>query len=87
MAVRQRRNGARFVVIVAAFVAASTFASAAVAAGAAVKPPPGAAKPIAGSGIGTTAALNNPKCTHDDAAVRRVRTASTRPSSAAARSA
>ena len=28
--------------------------------------PPGAAKPTAGSGIGTAAALDNPKCAHDD---------------------
>ena len=33
-----------------------------VPASAAVKPPPGAATPVAGSGIGTAAALNNPKC-------------------------
>ena len=29
--------------------------------------PPGAAKPNAGTGIGTAAALANPKCAHDDA--------------------
>ena len=33
----------------------------------AVQPPPGAGKPVAGTGIGTAAALANPKCAHDDA--------------------
>ena len=40
--------------------------SGATAAGAAVAPPSGAARPPAGSGIGTTAALQNPRCSHDD---------------------
>jgi hypothetical protein len=62
----RRRNRSRFVVIVATIVAATTFASAAVATAAAVPPPPGAAKPTPGSGIGTTAALDNPECQHDD---------------------
>jgi hypothetical protein len=39
---------------------------AASAAVATVKAPPGAGRPVAASGIGTSAALNNPKCTHDD---------------------
>jgi hypothetical protein len=38
----------------------------AIPAAAVVTRPPGAAKPTAGSGIGTAAALDNPRCVHDD---------------------
>jgi hypothetical protein len=44
-----------------------TLVATTVAASGAVTRPPGAAKPTAGSGIGTQAALDNPKCVHDKA--------------------
>src|SRR5213593_1947479 len=46
--------------------AACLAGSAAGGAHAAVAPPARAGKPPAGSGIGTTAALQNPRCAHDD---------------------
>ena len=57
------RNAGRVVALVAAFVTTLALVNTA----GAVQPPPGAAKPVAGSGIGTAAALANPKCAHDDA--------------------
>ena len=51
------------VVGAAALVAPVGTAGAAVAA---VKAPPGAGTPVAASGIGTSAALDNPKCQHDN---------------------
>ena len=49
-----------------AFVAALATVTALMGSALAVQPPPGAAKPTPGSGIGTTAALANPNCAHDD---------------------
>ncbi|MEX1008721.1 MAG: hypothetical protein WD271_12870 [Acidimicrobiia bacterium] len=46
--------------------AASLATALVIPAAAAVSAPPGAAKPNPGSGIGTAAALDNPKCTHDE---------------------
>src|SRR6476646_8211476 len=57
------RNTGRVVALIAALVTTMTLVH---TAGAAVPAPPGAAKPTPGSGIGTAAALNNPKCTHGD---------------------
>ncbi|MEX1008720.1 MAG: hypothetical protein WD271_12865 [Acidimicrobiia bacterium] len=48
---------------VAAMVAALTISAVATSA---VAPPPRTGKPTPGSGIGSAAALNNPKCRHDD---------------------
>jgi hypothetical protein len=59
-----RRSGAaRFVVVVAVVVAVGVHS---VQAGGAAKVPPGAAKPVAATGIGTKAALENPRCNTDD---------------------
>jgi hypothetical protein len=52
--------------ILAAAGALLALAALAVPASAATAPPPGAAKPTPGSGIGTQAALDNPRCVHDD---------------------
>ncbi len=52
---------------IAALVAALATTMALVNTAGAVQPPPGAGKPVAGTGIGTAAALANPKCAHDDA--------------------
>ena len=66
----RRRKRSRFVVIGAALtVVGAALVSplgAAGAAVAAVKAPPGAGTPVAASGIGTAAALDNPKCQHDN---------------------
>ncbi|MEX1008719.1 MAG: hypothetical protein WD271_12860 [Acidimicrobiia bacterium] len=45
---------------------AAVVAALTVSAFATVAPPPGAGKPTSGSGIGTSAALNNPRCHHDN---------------------
>ena len=60
----RRRVAARFAVAGVAIVA---LCGTAVLPAVAASLPPGAAKPTPGSGIGTAAALNNPKCAHDDA--------------------
>src|SRR5438094_805491 len=49
-----------------AFAAALATVTALVGSAGALQPPPGAAKPTPGSGIGTAAALNSPKCAHND---------------------
>ena len=68
----RRRKRSRFVVIGAALTVVGAAlvsplgaAGAAGAAVGAVKAPPGAGRPVAASGIGTSAALDNPKCQHD----------------------
>jgi hypothetical protein len=58
------RARTRFLVSVTALAVAGLAVTA--PASATVEPPPGAATPTPGSGIGTSAALNNPKCVHDD---------------------
>src|SRR6478609_2003488 len=68
MTTRRRKRsgfviGAALTVVAAALVTPLGAAGAAVAA---VKAPPGAGTPVAASGIGTSAALDNPKCKHDD---------------------
>ncbi len=60
----RRGLASRLVVSAAAIVALC--GAAVLPAAAAVDLPPGAAKPTPGSGIGTAAALNNPKCAHSD---------------------
>ncbi len=57
------KNAGRVVALVAVFVTTMALANVA----GAVQPPPGAGTPVPGSGIGTAAALANPKCAHDDA--------------------
>jgi len=59
----RKRVAARFAT---AGVAIAALCGAAVLPAAAASLPPGAAKPTPGSGIGTAAALDNPKCAHDD---------------------
>ena len=56
--------------VVLTLVAVSALAVSAGAGTTMVEPPPGAGKPTAGSGIGTAAALNNPRCVHDEARAR-----------------
>ena len=58
-----RRRRTRWKVLVAGGVVASLCSAFVVPAGAVVEPPPGAAEPTPGSGIGTSAALNSPRCT------------------------
>src|SRR5438477_12703253 len=59
----RKRVAARFAT---AGVAIAALCGAAVLPAAAASLPPGAAKPTPGSGIGTAAALNSPKCAHND---------------------
>ncbi len=60
-----RRTLSRFVIVGAALaIVGGLLVGPATAA--AIKPPSGAGKPVAASGIGTSAALNNPKCKHDN---------------------
>jgi hypothetical protein len=60
------RSANSFGLTIATAAAALLAVSSAWAAGATVSPPLGAATPTAGSGIGTTAALENPRCAHGD---------------------
>jgi hypothetical protein len=69
MTTRQRRVPRTAVVLLWAAVTAVLVVPVTLAtpAGAAtVKPPPGAGKPVAATGIGTSAALANPRCRHDN---------------------
>ena len=60
-----RRTLSRFVIVGAALaIGGGLLVGPATAA--TIKPPSGAGKPVAASGIGTSAALNNPKCKHDN---------------------
>jgi hypothetical protein len=59
-----RTRATRFGVVVAATLATTALVLPATARGA-VQRPPGTGKPTAGSGIGTTAALENPRCVHE----------------------